>query len=432
MQIDDSLLGVFEISRDHLGSQTEQRFPNGLVRTFEYGADDAVSHVVTHNTAGEKVRERMYQYAANGELSEAETIGGERLRFQYDPEYQLTNVTGTADESEAFRYDLDHNLDYDSHRGKYHYEGSYLVRVGDIGYQYDGSGRVVTKLRGEQATRFRYGLGGLIREAVLPDGTRWRYEYDGFGRRVLKIGPGIHIRYYWDQDVPLCEEQTTPQGKSLIAYLFLPETFLPLGHVADGTCFYYELDQRALIREVYDAHSTTVARFAYRAYGERRILELAVSQADPPFRLQGQLWDEETGLHYNRFRYYDVDIGRYLSPDLSTHQIEHNSYAYSPNPINWADPYGLMARFSTSDALSFVEESAADDGFFECTNCGFKNKNRVFARTSSGRPVGDGCFQAGHKKAHGKGGSGNINRNAKVEGGTCNCSKGKRKESGMT
>jgi RHS repeat-associated protein len=432
-EINDSLFGVFEVRRDGIQSKVEECLPNGLVRKFDYGPDDEISRVVTYNAAGQTVCERIYRYAPNGELLEAETVGGERLRFQYDAAYQLTNVAGAADDAEAFGYDLDHNLIYDSRRGQYRYEGSYLVRAGDIGYQYDGSGRVAAKLRGEQATQLSYSLGGLLREAVLPNGTRYRYEYDGFGRRVLKTGPGIHIRYYWDQDVLLCEERITSQGKSTISYLFIPDTFFPLGHAVGSTCFFYELDQRSLIREVYDATGTTVARFAYRAYGERRILNLSSPMADPPFRLLGQIWDEETGLHYNRFRYFDADIGRYLTPDLSIHQVEHNSYAYSPNPIRWADPLGLMARFSTSDALSFVEESTDEDGFFECSGCGFRNKNRVFAiAAESGRPVGDGAFQAGHKKAHAKGGSGNIKRNAQVEGGTCNCSKGKRKESGLT
>jgi uncharacterized protein RhaS with RHS repeats len=36
---------------------------------------------------------------------------------------------------------------------------------------------------------------------------------------------------------------------------------------------------------------------------------------EQPFRFQGQLFDEETGLHYNRFRYYDPDVGRFVSQD---------------------------------------------------------------------------------------------------------------------
>ena len=34
-----------------------------------------------------------------------------------------------------------------------------------------------------------------------------------------------------------------------------------------------------------------------------------------PLRFQGQYYDAETGLHYNRFRYYDPDAGRFISRD---------------------------------------------------------------------------------------------------------------------
>ncbi len=432
-EISDSLFGVFKILRDHIQSKTEEILPNGIVRRYEYGQDDEISRVLTSNGGGETICERIYRYAPNGDLIEAVTSGAEHLRFLYDGEYNLTNVVGADSESESFAYDLDHNLIEDKQRGRYLYENGRLTKAGDDTYRYDGSGRVIASLFGGQVTNLSYSLGGLIREVVLPDGARFRYEYDGFGRRVLKCGPDIRIRYFWDQDVLLFEERETPQAKTSISYLFMPDTFRPIGHAVNGTCFYYELDQRSLVREVYNVRGRTVGRFAYRAYGERRTLELSDPLADSPFRLLGQIWDQETGLHYNRFRYYHPGVGRYLSPDLSTHQVEHNSYAYSPNPINWADPYGLMARFSTTDARAFVEEKVDKEGMYECSICGFKNTNRIFARTAeSGRHVGDGCFQAGHKKAHANNGSGNVKRNAKVEGGTCNCSKGKRKEAGMT
>src|SRR5262249_5115028 len=133
-------------------------------------------------------------------------------------------------------------------------------------------------------------------------------------------------------------------------YLYVPGTFLPLGHAVDGVPFFYELDQRCTVREVYDRAGSTVARFDYRAFGDRRTRALADPRADCPFRLQGQTFDPETGLHYNRFRFFDQTTGRFLSPDLSSHEVENNPYAYAPNPIGWADPLGLEGEFSRGDA----------------------------------------------------------------------------------
>ena len=61
-----------------------------------------------------------------------------------------------------------------------------------------------------------------------------------------------------------------------------------------------------------------------------------------PLRFPGQYEDAETGLHYNRHRYYDPQIGRYLSPDPLGQIDGPNLYLYAGNdPVNLSDPYGL-------------------------------------------------------------------------------------------
>lgn len=58
-------------------------------------------------------------------------------------------------------------------------------------------------------------------------------------------------------------------------------------------------------------------------------------------RFQGQYFDEETGLHYNRFRYYDPDVGRFVSQDPIGLEGGDNLYQYAPNPVAFIDPGGL-------------------------------------------------------------------------------------------
>ena len=72
-------------------------------------------------------------------------------------------------------------------------------------------------------------------------------------------------------------------------------------------------------------------------------------------RYQGQLYDAETGLYYNRHRYYDADSGQYLSPDPIGLKGGFGPYSYVHNPLTWIDPLGLSrypgVDFSGSDAL---------------------------------------------------------------------------------
>ena len=60
-----------------------------------------------------------------------------------------------------------------------------------------------------------------------------------------------------------------------------------------------------------------------------------------PHRFQGQIYDVETGLHYNRFRYYDPDAGRFVSHDPIGLLGGDNHFQYAPNPVEWVDPWGL-------------------------------------------------------------------------------------------
>ncbi|NQJ69542.1 hypothetical protein HO543_10530 [Streptococcus suis] len=60
-----------------------------------------------------------------------------------------------------------------------------------------------------------------------------------------------------------------------------------------------------------------------------------------PIRFQGQYYDPETSLHYNRFRYYDSDVGMFIQRDPIGLLGGLNTFQYAPNPIHWIDPLGL-------------------------------------------------------------------------------------------
>ncbi|WP_283140425.1 RHS repeat-associated core domain-containing protein, partial [Neisseria sp. HMSC078C12] len=69
-----------------------------------------------------------------------------------------------------------------------------------------------------------------------------------------------------------------------------------------------------------------------------------------PFRLQNQYADRETGLHYNFFRYYEPDAGRFVNQDPIGLMGGDNLYWFAPNAKKWIDPLGL-ARKSISSRL---------------------------------------------------------------------------------
>ena len=72
-------------------------------------------------------------------------------------------------------------------------------------------------------------------------------------------------------------------------------------------------------------------------------------------RFQGQQVDEESGLAYNRYRYYDSDTGRFISNDPIRLAGGINMYAYVPSPVQWIDPLGLAK--TTCDLYAFGNAS---------------------------------------------------------------------------
>ena len=71
-----------------------------------------------------------------------------------------------------------------------------------------------------------------------------------------------------------------------------------------------------------------------------------------PFKFQGQSLDIETGLHYNRFRYYDSDVGMFISRDPIGLLGGSNVFQYAPNPVMWIDPWGLKSANGRTRCLS--------------------------------------------------------------------------------
>ncbi len=72
-----------------------------------------------------------------------------------------------------------------------------------------------------------------------------------------------------------------------------------------------------------------------------------------PFAYQGQIIDKETGLYYNRFRYYSPEEGLYISQDPIGLEGGIKFYSYVHDPNDWIDPLGLA---KIKDEYSSMDE----------------------------------------------------------------------------
>ena len=82
------------------------------------------------------------------------------------------------------------------------------------------------------------------------------------------------------------------------------------------------------------------------------MLTKLLSNISWPLKGRTALCGESSGLHYNRFRYYDPDAGRFISQDPIGLAGGINLYSYAPNPLNWVDPLGLKCGFSQKERIT--------------------------------------------------------------------------------
>ncbi|WP_177313896.1 RHS repeat-associated core domain-containing protein, partial [Burkholderia ubonensis] len=160
--------------------------------------------------------------------------------------------------------------------------------------------------------------------------------------------------------------------------------------VGEAHAFYYHCDQIGTPLLMTDELGDVVWEASYKAWGEAREVIARASKAagiTPRnlLRFQGQQVDEETGLHYNRYRYYDPASGRFVSKDPIGLAGGLNAYQYAPNPVKWIDPLGL-ARFGSGKGTHTAQVTVRKAGGSQ-RNCGiFQSGNMTPEEKALGFP----------------------------------------------
>ncbi|PMV69243.1 RHS repeat-associated core domain-containing protein, partial [Pseudomonas sp. GW123-5C08] len=298
------------------------------------------------NDAEGPVYRRHYDYDKSGNLTRLlDTRKGEH-RYHYDPLNRLTRADQTQGEQERFGHDPASNLLMQNRPGPDIVAGNRLMIQGDHHYDYDAFGNLIRERRGkghQLVTEYRYDCQHRLISITRPDGQIASYRYDPFGRRISKTVDGITTEFFWQGD-KLIGEHHADRHRS---YLYEPDSFRPLALLEgfgpkETKPYHYQLDHLGTPQELTAPDGEIVWSAHYRAYGE--ISRLDTGKIDNPLRFQGQYFDQESGLHYNRHRYYNPDVGRYLTPDPVKLAGGINAYQYVPNPTGWVDATGLSAN----------------------------------------------------------------------------------------
>ncbi|WP_373700818.1 RHS repeat-associated core domain-containing protein, partial [Neisseria dentiae] len=228
-------------------------------------------------------------------------------------------------------------------------------------YTYDALGNLIYRqLPNGENQYFVYDTENQLTRAEIKKSAGnteiWEYAYDPFGRRLSKERKDKlawvstepkRTHFVWD-GTRLLQEYTY---KGNYTYVYTDQdSYEPLAQVflnsKDDKQYlaYFHTDQIGIPKEMTDQFGNLLWYGEYTAWGRLKKDERVYKDVHQPFRLQNQYCDAETGLHYNFFRYYEPDTGRFVNQDPIKLYGGSNLYLFGHNTFKWKDPLGLTGN----------------------------------------------------------------------------------------
>lgn len=368
---------------DGAGRLINRTLSNGSIANYQYDQDGRLSKLSNKNQKGELIFSQDFTYDEIGNITQLirnDSFGTETVGYTYDALYRLENVDSSND-------------------------------AHDITYTYDAIGNRLKKIAGGFTNRYCYDdnnrLLKVVRGTVSPACTDYpinSYEYDNNGSRTVKRGTGSWIieAYTYDQkrrissiadgaSVAIADFQYDPSNyriskqsasifnKYLLEGEHLEATYdgnnadqlkneyfrgpvvdeIINGYEIDGTgkkqnqTFYH--DHLNSIAAIGDHKGGTLQSTAYGPFGE--VVQQS-GTANNDMQYTGREADQSTGLYYYRARYYDPEVGRFITEDPLGFGAGINFYAYvANNPLASNDPSGELPNLMYSlagGAIGFV------------------------------------------------------------------------------
>lgn len=308
--------------------------------------------------------DRMYRYSYMGELTERWDAARGTTRFEHDPLGRLIAALPVSAKGALFAYDRADALHErgDGAEERVYGPGNRLLRRGDTTYTWSDDGQLLEARTRDRARAYTWTSSGLLERIDEPDGTTIELIYDAFarrmGKRVTRTREGSTeatvTRFVWSGDriVHEIKRAARASGDPVVlerTYCFEDESFAPLAHrdvtrgedgvARAGEWLHYVNDPIGAPSHLVADDGALVAEIALSPWGKAE----GDGTAATPLRLPGQYEDEETGLSYNRMRYYDPAIGRYISADPWGLLGGLDAFSYAGNsPLVSADPLGLF------------------------------------------------------------------------------------------
>jgi RHS repeat-associated protein len=341
------------LTYDAIGRLATQSLGQHLTLHTEYNAAGLVM-LQTSRFKGQLQTQIDYDYDGAGNLvsRDDQLLGVDQYR--YNRLGQITVHTDPTGKARQFVYDKTG----DRFRALREDEQGRAIRYEDgRTWILDNAGQLVRRQDSQgQSSSLTWDAFGRLRSFRSEgDFAEYEYSYDPLGRRIRKtrtdpqgLDSGETTWFLWDIDAMVGEVNQKPlEPQRAQFYSYHQDSFVPVAmqeqildeHNTKKSLYSYQNDPNGMPLRLLGEDGAIVWEVHYSAHGQIDWLDSTLTQ---PLRLQGQYFDVESGLHYNRYRYYDPGVGCFISMDPIGLVGGLNPHQFAPNVFKWVDPLGLL------------------------------------------------------------------------------------------
>jgi RHS repeat-associated protein len=362
---------------DEAGNITRIAYPGGKIVDYQYDSLNRLWKVLFNGLTA------TYHYdAASGRLTGLTQFNGATVSYGYDAAYRLTSLENQDGGTLLAGYQF--TLDGNGNRIRtvqseplapstppqnaaytYNPQKNRLLSAGTNSFTYDNEGQLASGYSADYAFDYEHRLTGID--------TASQFVYDSRGNRLQATRDGTVTRYIYDMAGNLLAEA---DGSNNITHYYIHgQGLLAMATPADQLyCYHYNATGSTVA--ITDSSRAVVNKYAYDSFGNITGQEEAQGLSHP-FKYVGQygVMAEPNGFYYMRARYYDPQVGRFVSEDPTGFDGgDVNLYAYvGGNPVNGIDPSGLEIWVVNRPVRGVLESIGANHAFLwdTTTNTGY-------------------------------------------------------------
>jgi len=302
---------------DLTGLVVKEILPNGVSTNYAYDTFPHILEVCHRDPYGTLLIHFSYEYNERGYIAVCREKAPSKIKvtcYSYDALDRLDCVEDDTGSYEKYTYDEAGNrLLKTTEKETIHYRydrKNRLIQAGNTSYEYDIAGNLIKKTSPDKQVSYSYDPTGKL--VAYSDGENHvEFRYDGQGKRSAKVVNGSITYFINDPNASISRVllEKDSKGKVRKKYIYGHSRIIQKG---EHRTHYFLYDQPGKsISHLISHDGTEKLSMQYEPFG------LPLSQdLESSYGYNGEEYDPETGLIFLRNRYYDPEVGRFISPDF--------------------------------------------------------------------------------------------------------------------